>query len=189
MIPRKAFTLIEVMVALVLTGLVALLAYGSAQAGFDTADRLDGYRHGTESEALMRGMLSDALRHLTDAPAGGPASFRVERMSQSSDALAFVTRGVTSPHGAGSLWVMTVRPSPRGLWLHAEPLEDRAAADIDAYVSELTGISVRALNDDGEWVREWTTGRRSPAAVEISFSGLRSPLPTLVVASSRELRR
>lgn len=188
MTQRKAFTLIEVIVALVLTGLVALLAYGSAQAGFDTADRLDDYRQGTESEALMRGMLSDALRHVADAPAGGPASFRVERASRSSDALAFVTRGVTAPHGAGPLWMMTVRSSPRGLWLHAEPLEDTAAADIDAFASELTGISVRALNDDGAWVREWTTGQRTPAAIEISFSGLRSPVPTLLVASTRDLR-
>lgn len=188
MTARKGFTLIEVMVALVLTGLVALLAYGSAQAGFDTADRLDDYRHGTESEALMRGMVADALRHVADAPAGGPPSFRIERTGLSSDALTFVTRGVTSPHGAGTLWMMSLRSSVQGLWLHAEPLEDAEAADVDAYVSGVTGISVRARSDDGDWVSGWATGQRAPAAVEISFVGSRSPIPTLLVASSRDLR-
>ena len=37
---RNAFTLVEVMVALVVTGLVVSIAYASVQAGLDTSERM-----------------------------------------------------------------------------------------------------------------------------------------------------
>ena len=72
---RRAFTLIEVLLALVITGLVVTLAYGTAQAGFDTQARLAEYRVVGESDAVVRSLLSDALRHAVDGVRGGEAVF------------------------------------------------------------------------------------------------------------------
>ncbi|HEX2723638.1 MAG TPA: prepilin-type N-terminal cleavage/methylation domain-containing protein [Gemmatimonadaceae bacterium] len=167
---HTAFTLVEVMVAIVLTGLVALLAYGSAQTGFDTARRLDNHRRGAQSAALLKTFVADALRHLADAPAGGPATFHIGSAAGSSDTLSFVTRGVTPPLGAALLWTVTISPSASGLRVSALPLEDSVAAPIEMDVAELTGISVRVLRVDGaEWLRGWDSARQVPAAVELNF--------------------
>lgn len=189
---RRGFTLVEIIVAIVLTASVALIAYGSAQAGFDTADRLENYHRGAESEALMRGLVADGLLHLSDAPAGGPATFRITHTAGSSDIVSFVTRGVASPFGAGSLWMMTLAPSPGGLALRGEPLEDTSAAPIEAVAAGLTAIIVRAVRPDetGEWVRDWDSPRQTPAAVEISFTSARSlNPPTLLVSLAGAVKR
>ncbi|MEO8164278.1 MAG: prepilin-type N-terminal cleavage/methylation domain-containing protein [Betaproteobacteria bacterium] len=188
---RKGFTLVEVMVAMVLTASVALLAYGSLQAGFDTSDRLDTYHRGPESEALMRTMVGDALRHVADAPVGGPSTFRIAR-GASSDVVTFVTRGVTSPLGAGSLWLMTLSASPKGVEMRAIPMEDSTAAPIETVVESLTAVTARALrpDDSGEWADEWSSARQVPAAVAISFKGPGSRVPPgLFVALSGAVGR
>lgn len=185
---RRAFTLIEVMVAIVLTSVVALLAYGSLQAGFDSSDALDRYRAGAESDALMRSLLSDALRHPADAPAGGPQSFRIDHtMSDgiSSDKLTFLTRGVSSPLGAGSLWLVTLGPSRSGLRLSAHSLDDESVSPIDASDGVARSIQVRVLRSGPNqvWERDWTSERQTPSAIEIALvdsAGRASGAPLLV---------
>ncbi|MEO8575754.1 MAG: prepilin-type N-terminal cleavage/methylation domain-containing protein [Gemmatimonadales bacterium] len=191
MTKRRAFTLIEVMIAIVLTALIALLAYGSAQAGFDTADRLDDYHSGAESQALMRGLITDGLRHLSDAPSGGPATFRSARTATGSE-LSFVSRGISSPLGAGSLWFVKISSSSMGIELRADPLEDSIAAPIYAVVKGVRLIDVKSLrpDDSGEWVHEWESPRQVPEAVEISYASERSSNPpSLIVAVSGAVRR
>src|SRR5579872_1419180 len=70
---RSAFTLIEIMVALVITSLVALLAYGVAQVGYDARARVVGHLRDVESARAFRILLSDAMRNVrtpegTDEP-------------------------------------------------------------------------------------------------------------------------
>lgn len=182
---RTAFTLVEVMVAIVITGVVALLAYGSAQAGFDTSDRLNDYRRGPESEALMRSVVSDALRHISSAPAGGPPSFRIEHRDASSDVLTFVTRGVTSPLGAGSLWKMTLLPSDSGLQLRADPLEDSSVTPIRAIVRRISAMKVLVESTDANqsWTGEWSSDRQVPTAVVLQFAAKGTPAMTPLIVS------
>ena len=63
---RRAFTLLELIVSIAVAGIVALLAYGSANAGFDTRDALARHRATTEAELRSRVLLADALRHSSD---------------------------------------------------------------------------------------------------------------------------
>jgi len=164
----RGFTLIELIVSIVLTGIVALLAYGSVQAGLDSAGRIEVYRRTTESEALTRALIADALRHPSDAPSG--QSFEIARTVESGDVLRFTSRGVSGPLGAGQLWRVEIGPSAQGLQFSAVPLEGHLSP-IRGSAASLRSIDVRVLRaaDDAEWQDHWESTRQFPSAVEISF--------------------
>ncbi len=61
------FTLLEVMVAFMLTGLVVVVAYAAAQAGIDARTRVTTGLHAVQSSRAAREMLRDAL-HNARAP-------------------------------------------------------------------------------------------------------------------------
>lgn len=185
---RRGFTLIELMVSIVLTGLVAMLAYGSVQAGLDSSARIETYRRTSESEALTRSLIADALRHVSDAPSG--ASFEIQRTVESGDILRFVSRGVSGPLGAGAVWRVEIGPSANGLQFNAVPLEGNLNS-ISGSVASIRSISVRVLRapDDNEWQDHWESTRQFPAAIEISFvdsHGASSGLPLMVATALRE---
>jgi prepilin-type N-terminal cleavage/methylation domain-containing protein len=119
---RVGFTLLEVMVAIVITGVVALLAYGTARAGFDTSDRLEGFRTTLEAQMIVRSLLLNALRH---PPEGGGAAmndvlFTIEDGTSADgvpmDGLRFLSRGITPPLGAVAVSSVEDRVVSRG-WL------------------------------------------------------------------------
>ncbi len=171
---KRGFTLVEVIVAMLLTGVVALLAYGSMQAGFDSSDRISAYRSGAEAEALTRSILIDALRHPAEAPSGGPRSLQLSAVAvdgTTSNVLSFVTRGVIPPLGASSLWMMTVGPSPSGLSLSAKSLDDPSQPDINAVLGSVRRLRVRVLRstEGAVWENAWNSQREIPAAIEIVF--------------------
>src|SRR5437899_12464525 len=58
----SGFTLLEVMVAIVLTGLVVLLAYGAAQVSYDAHARLRADVDALQEAQALRELLQDALR-------------------------------------------------------------------------------------------------------------------------------
>ncbi|HUQ48408.1 MAG TPA: prepilin-type N-terminal cleavage/methylation domain-containing protein [Gemmatimonadaceae bacterium] len=169
---RYGFTLIELMVALVLTGIVSLIAYGSIQAGIDSTDRLAMQRQTVESEALVRVMVSDALRHPADSPDGNPAFELLSFAGNRGDGIQFVTRGVSGVPGAGQLWRVALRPSASGVELEAISLE--SAASIRTHLPNLSSIDVRVLRavDDMAWQDRWQSTQQFPAVVEISFNDL-----------------
>lgn len=193
---RAGFTLLELMVALVVTGVVALLAYGTASAGFDTNERLERYRTAVESRLIVRQLLSDALRHL---PEGGGAAMNdvlltIEDATSAEglpvDVLHFLSRGITSPLGASATWSVTLGPSLEGVRLVAVPLGATQAAPIDAVLRDVSGLSVRVLarTDDASWSERWDVLGRVPAAVAIEWlSESGQPVaPMLVVHAALE---
>ena len=191
---HRGFTLIEMIVAIALTGIVALLAYGSMQAGLDSASRIERYRRGNESEVLMRSLVTDALRHPSDAP-GGSASFEIVNVpgtqGASGDMLRFVSRGVSGALGAGDLWRVQLGQSSRGLQFGATSL-DGDAAPIAGAIPSIKSMSVRVLGStsDVAWRSGWESTRQFPAAVEISFRDSLGALagPPRVVGTGLESR-
>lgn len=173
----RGFTLIEVVIALVLSGIVALLAYGTMQAGFDSRDRLDRYRRNAESVATLRAFLVDALRHPADAGESGFPAFAMSRTiganGLNADGLRFVSRGVTSPLGAGARWLVTVATAGDGLHLSAKPLDDTALGRIASIVSGVRAMRVQVMADlaQPEWRDYWVSSRQAPAAVRLELTG------------------
>ncbi len=195
---RRAFTLIEVMVALVVTGLVVSLAYGAAQAGFETQARLDGHRDGEEREGAMRALLVDALRHEVEGVRGGDQVFaltdRVAPDGSGADSLRITTRGVVAPLGSSAAWSVSVWLAGDTLQLLALPLPGAGTATGDAGIpvsARLGGVrafDVRALGRGpaAEWTTAWPEGDVSPDAVSLTLQHAEGAPTRLVVRRGLE---
>jgi len=166
---RKAFTLIEVMVALVVTGLVVSLAYASIQAGFETSDRLALARSGEEREIVARAILSRAIRHAVPGAIGGEPVF-VLRDEAHGDELQFRTRGVSEPLGASEVWEVALHSSPDGVRVFGRALDDPTRT-FSGLLPRVRAIDVRVRGRDFRdgWFESWSVPDRSPVAVWIAF--------------------
>jgi general secretion pathway protein J len=174
---RVGFTLIEVMVAIILTSVVALLAYGTAHAGLDTQKRIERFRTSAEAHVIVRDLLTSALRHPVEG--GGFAMndtlFTIDdRISADGlpiNAVRFVSSGVVAPLGATSLWLVTIEPGLEGVRIAALPLRSEDAQPIVALLTDVHGLRARVLDRtaDTEWQNRWDVVGRVPAAVALEF--------------------
>ena len=169
------FTLIEVIVALVITGLIALSAYAAMDAGLATREHLDGSLRDREQGIIARGVLENALRHRVDH---GPEGESIVRDAVGGgDAIAFETRGVMPPYGGSGLWRMEVH----GATLSAHPV-DAPGPELRTVMAGVQSIRVSALNDEGWHVGAQSVNSRT-LAVRMEFmapSGEQS-IPSLIV--------
>lgn len=166
---RNAFTLIEVMVALVVTGLVVSIAYASLQAGFDTSDRLTAAQGGEEREIVARAMLSRTIRHAVPGALGGQPVF-VLRNRPLGDELTFRTRGVGEPNGASEVWDVELINDANGVRFsgRAADLSGRSFSTLLPRVQRVE-VRVRGRDIRDDWFTEWPFVDRSPVAVMIAF--------------------
>ena len=183
---RTAFTLLEVLVALVVTGLVVALAYAALQGGLDTRERLARHRSERESAVALREMIRDALRHAIPGVAGGPAVFTlVDRLGGgggAADSLEFLTRGIVEPFGTSGAWRASVSVDGDGLHFSARPEVGSAAPVVVASAVGVRDLDVRALGRGAaaEWVGAWTDAGVAPQAVMLAMAGPAGPAPPLV---------
>jgi prepilin-type N-terminal cleavage/methylation domain-containing protein len=171
---RRAFTLLELIVSISVAGIIALLVYGSASAGFDTRDALARHRATSESELRARVVLADALRHASDEADAGVAAFDLvdatDPRGLPSDRLTFLTRGILPPLGASALWAVTLAPSANGLIISAAPAGAVARASLVARLDRVRGLDVQAmLPADLTWNATWPSNGQLPAAVQLTF--------------------
>jgi prepilin-type N-terminal cleavage/methylation domain-containing protein len=173
---RRAFTLLELIVSITVAGIVALLAYGSANAGFDTRDALARHRATTEAALRSRVLLDDALRHASDEAGATDGALgstfqlvdAIEANSLPADRLSFFTRGVLPPLGASGLWFMTVEPIAIGVSIVAEPVE--GGASLRAVFPGARGLNVEVMPIvDRTWTTSWPATNQLPAAVRLTF--------------------
>ena len=170
---RKAFTLIEVMVAIVVTGVVVSIAYATMQAGFETSDRLAVAQSGDEREVVARSILSRALRHAVSGTIGGSPVFVLRDQSEGTalgDELRFRTRGVSEPLGASEVWEVSLVPTPNGLQLTGFAVED-SVRSFTSVLPRLRSMDIRVRGRDFRdgWLETWSVPDRSPVAVSIAF--------------------
>lgn len=166
---RRAFTLIEVMVALVVTGLVVSLAYATLQAGLDTTDRLAVARDGDEREIVARSLLTRALRHAVPGTIGGSPVF-VLRDQPQGDELQFLTRGVSEPLGVSELWEISLLQTPEGARIAGHEVGNPARS-FASTLRRVANVNVRVRGRDFRdgWLESWSAPDRSPIAVSIEF--------------------
>lgn len=109
---RSGFTLLEVMVAIVVTSIVVVVAYAMAQAGLDARSRIASRLRDVQGSRTARDILRDALRNAR-APRGpgDPAGGVV----LSNGTLSFVAAGGVPPLDPDYDWRFTVVPGQRGL--------------------------------------------------------------------------
>ena len=145
---RRGFTLVEMMVALVVTGVVVLLAYGVARAGADTEARLA--RADAEGRATLaaRTLLHGALRHAADGASEIDTVFvldaAVDARGRHVDRLRFASYGVVPPLGAGARWAVSAEVRAAGLELLAVPADGRAGGAVRVLVPGVASLRVQA---------------------------------------------
>ena len=180
---RRGFTLMEVMIALVITALVATLAASSLRAGMDVRERVQTHRVTTEAEARATAWIGTMLRH-APAPSAvdepllriAPASFRAAG-EENTDALTFLSQGVEAPIGSGQIWRVSLAVQNDGLHVTATPVNERSnRIPLETVLPHVNGLLVEALDVRGGpgntavWRRDWPVLRTTPTALRITLS-------------------
>jgi prepilin-type N-terminal cleavage/methylation domain-containing protein len=172
--PRDAFTLLELIVSITVAGIIALLAYGSASAGFDTRDAIARHRATAEADVRFRALLADVMRHASDEADAGQVAFdlldAVDQRGVPSDRVSLLTRGMLPPLGASALWTVTLSPGPNGLELRAAPVGASHGPPIIARLEHARGLDVQVMSlADRAWTAGWGSPAQLPAAVQLTL--------------------
>jgi prepilin-type N-terminal cleavage/methylation domain-containing protein len=169
---RRGFTLIEVMLALVISSVVVTLGYSTLQAGVDVESRIAVAREADQHMTAMRAVLGDALRH---AVAGDGIADQQLRIASGADGrtamLAFVSRGIVAPQGGTARWFVTLTTDTAGVTFDARPL-DAGAVPLRIRVAAARTFAVRfKAREDLDWQTTWDDSARLPLAIEVHFLG------------------
>ena len=162
----SGFTLLELLVAIVVAGVVALLVYGILGVALDTEARVTARRDVLQREIAFREVLSQALRAVRQADLSEPATFVLEESEGPDglprDRLSFVTAGGTPPLTGDADWHVTVEATDEGLALAAYPAGLAAPRATVLRLPGVTGL-------DAEIV--------VPGRVQPRLPGAMAPLP------------
>jgi prepilin-type N-terminal cleavage/methylation domain-containing protein len=158
------FTLLEVMVAIVLTSLVALMAYASARVSVESAAVIRSGLVSVQSDRAARQVLLDLLHNVRPSRGRGDTSFAL-----SGDTLTFTAAGAP-PLDPEYDWLVAVRPDEEGLALVARSVGRGPASRRTVRLPRITRWQVRALPPHGrEWTETWAPGALLPGGVGITF--------------------
>jgi prepilin-type N-terminal cleavage/methylation domain-containing protein len=172
---RPAFTLLELLVAIVVAGIVALLVYGAAGAAMTTHERLAARRAASQTARAMRAVLTDALRNARPSTRFGETAFAIEDgttpQGRPADRLSFVTSGGTPPLTGDVDWRVVLESTADGLTLTGVPLGMSDPPRIVVRAPGLGGVDVRALRPGaaGKWTDGGAAFAQVPRAVEITY--------------------
>jgi prepilin-type N-terminal cleavage/methylation domain-containing protein len=161
----SGFTLLEVMVALVLTSLVVLLAYGAAQVSYDAHARLSADLRALQQARAFRELLQDALRS-----ARAPQWTGDQRFTLHAGRLSFVTAGGGPPLDPDYDWLLSIGLGAHGLELSATPVGRAPATVVTIRIPGVTRWDVRARAVGASpWLEEWPGTAVMPHAVAITL--------------------
>jgi prepilin-type N-terminal cleavage/methylation domain-containing protein len=161
---RAGFTLLEVMVAVMLTSLIALMAYASAKVTADASAMLQSGLRVVRSERAARETLLDLLHNVRPQRQRGDTSFALL-----GDTLKFTAAGAT-PLDPEHDWFVSIHPGESGLEIDARVLGRGPAMRSRLELSDIRRWEVRVLPPRAtEWKSVWTPGAVLPSAVAITL--------------------
>jgi prepilin-type N-terminal cleavage/methylation domain-containing protein len=161
---RSAFTLVEVMVATVLTSVVALLAVAAAKGSVESQERLDASLRGMRSDRAVRQTLLDLLHNVRAPRRVGDTSLIL-----TEDTLWLLAAGAP-PLDPDYDWLVRLHPGPAGLEVAAASVGRSPSARFGFRVPRVIRWEVRMLPPGGsQWQREWRQAGVLPRGVSIVF--------------------
>ena len=172
---RKGFTLLELLIAIVLAGIVALLVYGAAAVGTDTQLRITEARRGIAANNAFRATLVDALRNARAASYRSEPLLeledRVDPDGLPRDRLSFITAGGGPPLTPDSEWAVTLESEGSSLRLLARAVGVVRAPTVVMSLPDATGLDVLLLTPGpfSEWVDYWGSYDPLPRAARLTF--------------------
>lgn len=177
---EAGFTLLEVIVAVLLTSLVVILGFSAAKVSFDSGARLEFTLRTLQSERAVRQMIGDALRNAQPPHQPLDQGFELR-----NDRLTFVAAAGASPLDPDYDWLITIGPAGSRLEFAARPLGHAPPAEVRFSLPRVTRWDVRVLTAGSTtgWLREWPGGTVMPRAVEMKFWNDSLPVgPPLLVS-------
>jgi prepilin-type N-terminal cleavage/methylation domain-containing protein len=172
---RPGFTLVEILVSVMLTAVLALLVYGAVQVARDTQTQIAGERQALQSALAMRMLLETALAGAQTTTLGPDSVFVLESGLSSRgnprDRLTFTASGNLPPLTPGTDWIVTLAPTAHGLDLIGTPRGIRATSRLLARLPGVTGLAVRVRHTQigSGWSQEWNLPSVLPEAVELTY--------------------
>ncbi len=162
----KGFTLLEVIVAVLLTSLVVVLGFSAAKVSFDGSARLGLNLRTLQSGRAARQVLGDALRNAQPPQQPTDQGFQLQ-----NDRLTFVAAAGASPLDPDYDWLINVGPADGRVEFVARPLGHAPPAEVRFTLPQVTRWDVRVMvaGNTAGWLREWPSGTMMPRAVEMSF--------------------
>lgn len=170
---ERGFTLVEVLAALVLTGVVALLVYGAAGAALETERRLDEGRIRRQEARAWRALVTDALRNARPARIRGDTAFWVDDGrgpdGTPADRLRFLTAGGLAPLTPDADWLVSIEPVGNGLVLTAAAVGVVGPPRLVRGPAGVRGLDVRVtgFTRELEWTARWRFPALVPGGVEL----------------------
>jgi general secretion pathway protein J len=201
-VPRgeRGFTLVEMIVALVLLGLVMALIGAGARVLRGTGDRLtergDSLADLALFSTLVQERLGDAVQ-LDFGPAGLPAA----AFDGNSARVRFLTIAPDFQPGA-PLLAMEIGSDPEtGIWLGLAPLaadqmdfgalDDTGLTERRVLVGDATSLRISYFGRQGDadpaWHEVWQDEERLPRAVRFDLDHARLALPPVIVAVRQQV--
>jgi prepilin-type N-terminal cleavage/methylation domain-containing protein len=159
---EAGFTLFEVIVALMLTSLIAMLAYASAQVSFDARALMVSDLRDLQSNRAARQILSDALRNAQPPQRPEDPGFELR-----GDRMTFVAAGGAPPLDPDYDWLIAIGPEDDRIRFTARPLGRAPRAEVSFALPGVTRWEVLVPGGQTGWVREWPNGTVMPRAVEM----------------------
>ena len=165
------FTLLEVMVAIVLTSVVALMAFASARVSVESSAVIQQNLRTVRSDRAARQTLLDLLHNVRPPRQRGDTSFAL-----SGDTLTFAASGAP-PLDPEYDWLVAIHPGDSGLVVAARSLGRGPAARTELRLPRVTRWEVRVLPPRGrEWRDQWVQAPVLPEAVGITLWSGEQPL-------------
>lgn len=181
----RGFTLIELVVALAISGLVVLTVVLAVGAASDAATRNADLQESARRDRNARMVLVSLLRSSRVQPGRGEAFVGLDAAGSPSggDELAFTaTPGLAlGSHGEGEPIRVRVWRSSPGIVAEIAPVAAPGAADTLLLFPGVDAMEIRYLDpSSGAWLDAWDSPAGRPGGIAIGF-GRERPLPALVL--------
>jgi len=153
------------MVALMLTSMVALMAYGAVHLSIETRARMQRELGSLQSGRILRETLQDALRNARAPQRRGDTTFTL-----GNGRLSFVAAGTGPPFDPDYDWRITLLTDSGGLEVVGTPVGRAPAARIALREAGITRCDVQVLAPGStEWITEWPPSTVMPRAIAVTL--------------------
>ena len=179
----RAFTLVELLVALAIFAVLSAFAYRALAVLMESREALERDSRRWRDVALFVGRFERDIHAALDRSATGASGTVLAPVSSLVDLGGATTRGLAVTRSGATLHANALAAPQRIAYRHLEgrverlawtgaDVGPRAEAKATPILDEVAALAIRFLDARGEWRSDWGlpgSGERLPAAVEVTL--------------------